>query len=65
MKKFYIAIIAFLLLSFEARAQKVNSVEYENQADVKVFVVEYENQADLKVLWVKLVEVFLEECRVK
>jgi hypothetical protein len=30
-------------------AQKVFSVEYENQADVKVFVVKYENQADIKV----------------
>ena len=34
-------------------AQKVFSVEYPNQADVKVFVVKYENQADLKVFKVK------------
>jgi hypothetical protein len=32
-----------------ASAQKVYSVEYQNQADIKVFVVKYENQADLKV----------------
>ena len=47
----------FLLLSFLIMdilfAQKVYSVEYENQAEVKVFVVEYENQADLKVYKVK------------
>lgn len=36
-----------------ASAQKVYSVKYENQADVKVFVVKYENQADLKVYKVK------------
>lgn len=40
---------AFNLVS----AQKVFSVEYPNQADVKVFVVKYENQADLKVFKVK------------
>jgi hypothetical protein len=34
-------------------AQKVYSVQYENQADIKVFVVKYENQADLKVFKVK------------
>ena len=34
-------------------AQKVYSVEYENQADAKVYVVNYENQADLKVYKVK------------
>ena len=30
-------------------AQKVYSVDYDYQADVKVFVVQYEYQADLKV----------------
>ena len=30
-------------------AQKVYSVKYESQADLKVFVVQYESQADLKV----------------
>jgi hypothetical protein len=34
-------------------AQKVFSVEYPNQADVKVFVVKYENQADLKIFFVE------------
>jgi hypothetical protein len=34
-------------------AQKVFSVKYSNQADVKVFVVGYENQADLAVYKVK------------
>lgn len=36
-----------------ASAQKVYSVKYENQADLKVFVVKYENQADLNVYKVK------------
>lgn len=45
--------IAVLLISTITNAQKVYSVEYENQADVKVFVVKYENQADLKVFKVK------------
>jgi len=31
----------------------VFSVEYPNQADVKVFVVKYENQADLKIYFVE------------
>ena len=40
----------FLLLSVVGlNAQTVYSVEYESQADVKVFVVEYESQADLLV----------------
>ncbi|WP_349678073.1 DUF6150 family protein [Flavobacterium sp. UBA5153] len=38
---------------FFAQAQKVFSVQYVNQADVKVFVVDYPNQADLKVYKVK------------
>jgi hypothetical protein len=42
-----------LFLSSYCHAQKVYSVEYESQADVKVFVVDYENQADLKVYRVK------------
>ena len=47
-------ILATMLLSFGAvNAQKVYSVDYENQADVKVFVVQYENQAHLKVYKVK------------
>lgn len=39
--------IVFFVLS--SKAQKVFSVNYQNQADIKVFVVKYENQADLKV----------------
>src|SRR5690554_7081866 len=41
----------FLVFCFglSCSAQKVFSVQYANQADVKVFVVDYENQADLKV----------------
>ena len=52
MKK--LVILVTLLLTIKvANAQKIYSVEYENQADVKVFVVSYENQADLKVYKVK------------
>ena len=48
MKKIFL--IAFVLFTFSAvNAQKVYSVDYESQADVKVFVVQYESQADLKV----------------
>lgn len=38
-----------ILIPIHSHAQKVFSVEYENQADVKVFVTKYENQADLLV----------------
>ncbi len=38
-----------IALSIKADAQKVFSVDYESQADVKVFVVNYESQADLLV----------------
>lgn len=41
--------ISIILTSSFAHAQKIYSVNYENQADVKVFVVDYPNQADLKV----------------
>lgn len=45
--------LALLLLTigagFSSKAQTVYSVDYESQADVKVFVVQYESQADLKV----------------
>ena len=42
-----------LLFQIHCNAQKVFSVDYANQADVKVFVVDYANQADLKVYFVK------------
>jgi len=52
MKK--LLILTTVMLTFGlAKAQKVYSVDYANQADVKVFVVQYENQADLKVYKVK------------
>ena len=44
MKK--IVIIALLFLGYNVSAQKVFSVDYANQADIKVFVVKYENRAD-------------------
>lgn len=53
MKKLFLIIVALLFNIGLVKAQKVFSVDYENQADVKVFVVKYENQADLKVYKVK------------
>lgn len=50
-KKGFISL--FILFPFWVQAQKVYSVKYANQADVKVFVVDYPNQADLKVYKVK------------
>ncbi|MDG1660072.1 MAG: DUF6150 family protein, partial [Winogradskyella sp.] len=49
----YLLFLILLFSGFTSFAQKVYSVQYENQADVKVFVVNYENQADLKVYKVK------------
>lgn len=44
----------FLMLAPAAsNAQKIFSVDYQSQADIKVFVVKYESQADLKVFKVK------------
>ena len=42
-------LIIFILCSIHLFAQKVYSVDYEKQADVKVFVSIYESQADLIV----------------
>ncbi len=53
MKRFYFISIIVLFFAPMSFAQKIYSVEYQNQADVKVFVVDYENQADLKVYKVK------------
>lgn len=44
-----LSIVFVFALSSYSLAQKVFSVEYENQADLKVFVVKYENQPVLKV----------------
>ena len=38
-----------LLFPFFVLSQKVYSVDYESQSDIKVFVVDYESQSDLKV----------------
>ena len=48
-KKMKINFIIFFLLSNYAFSQKMYSVKYKSQADVKLFVVEYESQADLNV----------------
>ena len=51
--KYILLLFLGLLSSSYSFAQKVFTVEYENQADVKVFVVKYENQADLKICFVE------------
>ena len=53
MFKFKLIIFFISLIGLPCKAQKVFSVDYANQADIKVFVVKYENQADLKVFKVK------------
>ena len=45
--------LTFLLFPFFVLSQKVYSVDYESQSDIKVFVVDYESQSDLKVYFVK------------
>ena len=39
----------FLIIPLYTLSQKMYSVGYANQSDLKAFVVEYENQCDLKV----------------
>ena len=46
--KLFITIVSFFITT-TVLAQKVYSVEYASQADIKVFVVDYESQADLSV----------------
>ena len=45
----FFSLILFAFVPFLCFSQKIFSVKYGNQSDLKVFVVEYENQADLKV----------------
>ena len=45
--------LVLLNLFIAVSAQNIFSVEYPNQANVKVFVAKYENQADLRVFKVK------------
>jgi hypothetical protein len=52
MKKLFVIMLLIGGIGF-GYAQKVYSVNYESQADVKVYVVAYESQADLKVYKVK------------
>jgi hypothetical protein len=48
MKQVFILLLSTFCV-FQLKAQKVFSVDYASQADVKVYVVKYESQADLKV----------------
>ena len=48
MKKILLILFVFLFVII-LKAQKVFSVDYVNQADVKVFVEDYESRADLVV----------------
>ena len=42
-------LLILLFIPIISYSQKIYSVEYQNQSDLKVYVVEYENQCDLKV----------------
>jgi hypothetical protein len=53
MKKLSLVILLFIGFSNGIKAQKVFSVDYSSQANIKVFVVKYESQCDLKVYKVK------------
>ena len=47
--------LIFVFFSNYMNAQKVYSVQYPNQANIKIYVTKYQNQADLKVYKVKYV----------
>ena len=51
MKKYLL--ITMIVIPILSYSQKVHSVNYSNQSDLKVYVVKYENQCDLKVFKVK------------
>ncbi len=46
-------LVSILFIPSITYSQKIYSVEYESQSDIKVFVVEYESQCDLKVFRVE------------
>ena len=48
-----IKLLFFLFLPLLATSQKIFSVEYSSQADLKVYVVDYKSQADLNVFKVE------------
>ena len=51
--RFIILLNLFIVLSIgKVQAQKIYSVNYDYQADVKVYVVNYDYQADLKIYFV-------------
>ena len=41
--------IGLLMFPFFVFSQKIYTVDYSSQSDIKVFVVDYESQSDLKV----------------
>ena len=43
--KFIPFTVLFSLFTMKSYSQKVFSVDYENQADLKIYFVKYENQA--------------------
>ena len=49
MKKMILFLILVISYTTITKAQKVYSVEYASQADIKVFVTDYESRADLSV----------------
>ena len=54
--KIYLFLFSILFSAMNLHAQKVYSVDYSSQADVKVFVVNYESRADLNVYKVDYAE---------
>ena len=44
--------LLLLLLPIVGFSQKILSVEYSSQADIKVYVVDYKSQADKKIYFV-------------
>ena len=45
-------LFVLFLVPLSSYSQKVYSVKYSNQSDIKVYVVEYENQSDKKIYFV-------------
>ena len=50
MNKLFYLLLFIPVIGF---SQNFYSVEYESQADIKIFVVDYESQCDLKIFFVK------------
>ena len=45
MKLKYVLLVMILTASYTADAQKIYKVQYESQADLKIYIVDYSSQA--------------------